>query len=61
MITEEDVKIASDNSEYKENARKFTVHTLLQYWAQAAFEQWNGFRDGADRAFVMLPFMERQF
>ncbi|MCY9707167.1 hypothetical protein M5X00_02765 [Paenibacillus alvei] len=30
--------------------RKFTVYTLLQYWAQAAFEQWDGYRDGADRA-----------
>ncbi|EPY09877.1 MULTISPECIES: hypothetical protein [Paenibacillus] len=30
--------------------RKFTVYTLLQYWTQAAFEQWDGYRDGADRA-----------
>ncbi|MGG0811290.1 hypothetical protein ABE142_01285 [Paenibacillus alvei] len=30
--------------------RKFTVYTLLQYWAQAAFEQWDGYRDGADLA-----------
>ncbi|SYX86892.1 transposase (fragment) [Paenibacillus alvei] len=22
----------------------------MQYWAQAAFEQWDGYRDGADRA-----------
>ncbi|MCM3288701.1 IS4 family transposase [Paenibacillus sp. MER 180] len=35
---------------YHETARKFSVYTLLQYWTQAAFEQWNGFRDGANRA-----------
>ncbi|MBD8499265.1 transposase [Paenibacillus arenosi] len=33
---------------YHDTARNFNVYTLLQYWAQAAFAQWNGFLDGAE-------------
>ncbi|NEZ45404.1 hypothetical protein GQA12_28460 [Paenibacillus alvei] len=33
--------------------RKFTVYTLLQYWAQAAFEQWDISHRTSDEAELM--------
>ncbi|GAC43464.1 IS4 family transposase [Paenibacillus popilliae] len=50
ILTKEEVMQLTELVGYHESARKFTVYTLLQYWTQAAFEQWDGFRDGADRA-----------
>ncbi|MCM3292090.1 hypothetical protein M3661_18360 [Paenibacillus sp. MER 180] len=50
ILFEEEVIHLAELVGYHETARKFTVYTLLQYWAQAAFEQWDGYRDGADRA-----------
>jgi len=50
VLTEEEVKPLIELVGYNDTARTFTVYTLLQYWTQAAFEQWNGFRDGADKA-----------
>jgi hypothetical protein len=52
LITKEEIYQLSENTGYRETARKFTVDILLLYWAQAAFEQWRSFRDGADRAIV---------
>jgi hypothetical protein len=50
VLTQEEVEQVIELVGYKETARKFTVYVLLQYWAQAAFGQWDSFRDGADRA-----------
>jgi hypothetical protein len=51
VITEEEVRQAiSEIVGYVDKARKFTVYDLFQYWAQAAFDHWSGFRDGADKA-----------
>lgn len=50
ILTEKEVFQVSEQIGYQETARKFTVYNLLTYWTQAAFEQWDSFRDGADRA-----------
>jgi Transposase DDE domain len=50
VLSEEEVIRLAERIGYTDTARKFSVYTLLQYWTQAAFEQWNGYRDGADRA-----------
>jgi hypothetical protein len=50
VLTKEEAQSLIESIDYQDSARKFTVHTLLKYWAQAAFEQWDGYRDGADRA-----------
>jgi DDE family transposase len=50
VLTEEEVNLLLSLVKYYEKGRKFTVYDLLLYWTQAAFEQWNGYRDGADRA-----------
>jgi hypothetical protein len=57
LLTEEEVKQLSELIGYEEKGRKLTVYTLLQYWIHAALEKWEGFRDGADRAFKsgLLP------
>jgi IS4 transposase len=54
LLTEEEVMQlvkSTESIEYEEKGRKFTIYILLQYWICAAFEKWEGFRDGADRAF----------
>jgi hypothetical protein len=50
LLSEEEIKPIIEIIGYHDRARTFTVYTLLQYWTQAAFEQWYGYRDGADRA-----------
>ena len=50
VLTKEEIEPLIELVGYKDTARKFTVYALLQYWTQAAFEQWDGFREGADRA-----------
>ncbi|MDR0271372.1 transposase, partial [Paenibacillus sp.] len=50
VLTESEIQTLAQSLNYDDTARKFTVHTLLLYWVQAAFEQWNGYREGADRA-----------
>ncbi|BAU27211.1 IS4 family transposase [Aneurinibacillus soli] len=50
LLSEEEIQSVVQDVEYEEKARKFTTSTLLHYWAMAAFEEWEGFRYGADRS-----------
>lgn len=50
VLTKEEIAPIIELVGYNDTARTFTVYTLLQYWTQAAFDEWDGFRDGADRA-----------
>jgi hypothetical protein len=49
ILTEEENKPLVELIGYQDKARKFSVYTLLQYWMQAAFEKWEGYRPGVDR------------
>lgn len=50
ILTPEEVDSVMKSVGYEDKARKFTVYHLLHYWCMAAFEEWSGYRSGADRA-----------
>lgn len=50
ILSENEVKSVVELTGYQDTARKFTVYHLLQYWCQAAFEQWDSYRSGVDYA-----------
>ncbi|WP_242069277.1 IS4 family transposase, partial [Paenibacillus dendritiformis] len=50
VLPAEEIDSAIELAGYKDKARKFTVHHLLQYWAMAASEQWDSYRSGVVHA-----------
>ncbi|MDT3429281.1 hypothetical protein J2Z22_004886 [Paenibacillus forsythiae] len=50
ILTPEEVETVAKTAGYQDKARKFTLHTLLQYWCVAAIQEWSGYRAGADCA-----------
>lgn len=50
VLTPEEVMLVVQAVGYVDNARKFTVYHLLQYWCAAASEEWSSYRFGADCA-----------
>ncbi|WNS41140.1 IS4 family transposase [Paenibacillus sp. MMS20-IR301] len=49
VIPEEDMRPILEELQYTDVARKFTVYDLFLFLAEAAFQQWDGYRDGAQR------------
>ncbi|NQX49910.1 IS4 family transposase [Paenibacillus tritici] len=49
LIPEEQIKPILKELKYVDVARKFTVYDLFLFLAEAAFQQWDGYRDGAQR------------
>lgn len=50
IITPEELNATAVLVHYEDKARKFTLFHLLQFWCQAALEQWDSFRSGVDHA-----------
>lgn len=49
LIPEEKIRPILEELKYVDVARKFTVYDLFLFLAEAAFQQWDGYRDGAQR------------
>nr|WP_256209105.1 IS4 family transposase [Paenibacillus sp. CF384] len=49
ILPKEEVLPLVEQLGYVDNARKFKVYDLLQFLAQSALQQWNGYRDGETR------------
>ncbi|KHL96946.1 hypothetical protein QW71_04890 [Paenibacillus sp. IHB B 3415] len=49
MIPEEKIRPILEELKYIDVARKFTVYDLLLFLGEAAFQQWDGYRDGEQR------------
>ncbi len=49
VIPEEKIRPILEDLNYIDVARKFTVYDLFLFLGEAAFRQWDGYRDGAQR------------
>ncbi|WP_157259384.1 hypothetical protein [Paenibacillus sp. OSY-SE] len=50
VLSQDEVNAIVKQLGYEDKARKFSVFHLLQYWCQAAFQQWDSYRSGVDNA-----------
>ncbi|REE55388.1 hypothetical protein A8990_1701, partial [Paenibacillus taihuensis] len=49
IIPKEELQLLLHQANYVDTARKFTVYELFVFLAEAALQQWDGYRDGEKR------------